>query len=290
MDKYRFIKAQLAKTNKKNDENYVITRIWNRLDNLDIKFITQQYVIRPDGKYALTDMYFPQLGIHIEIDEGHHKTNIESDKAREEDIVRVTDHEVKRIDVTKGLISIHQQIEGIVQEIKERLLKEKDKFVPWDIEKELSPQTYIERGFISLHDNVAFRTIADACNCFGHRYKAWQKGAASHVYEKDTELWFPKLFPNGTWDNSISEDGIIILERNLDEIENQRYLKGIVDGRIGTRIRPHKRIVFAKVKGPLGDIMYRFKGKYQLNINKSFKAGCIVWERLSERIKTYPSR
>ncbi len=99
----------MAKTNKKNDENYVITRIWNRLDNLDIKFITQQYVIRPDGKYALTDMYFPQLGIHIEIDEGHHKTNIESDKAREENIVRVTDHEVKRIDVTKGLISIHQQ-------------------------------------------------------------------------------------------------------------------------------------------------------------------------------------
>ncbi|MFP3589533.1 hypothetical protein SCB29_38925, partial [Paraburkholderia sp. SIMBA_055] len=85
----------------------------------------------------------PQLGIHIEIDEGHHKTNIESDKAREEDIVRVTDHEVKRIDVAKGLISIHQQIEGIVQEIKERLLKEKDKFVPWDIEKEQSPQTYI---------------------------------------------------------------------------------------------------------------------------------------------------
>ena len=45
MLKYKYIKSQLAKTNKKNDENYVITRIWNRLDNEDVKFITQQYVV-----------------------------------------------------------------------------------------------------------------------------------------------------------------------------------------------------------------------------------------------------
>ncbi|WP_193751403.1 AbaSI family restriction endonuclease [Bacillus coahuilensis] len=62
MLKYNYIKAQLAKTNKKNDENYVVTRLWNKLDNTDIKFITQQYVVRENGKYALTDMYFPQVG------------------------------------------------------------------------------------------------------------------------------------------------------------------------------------------------------------------------------------
>lgn len=59
MLKYKYIKAQIAKTNKKNDENYVITRIWHKLDNEDVKFITQQYVVRADGKYALTDMFFP---------------------------------------------------------------------------------------------------------------------------------------------------------------------------------------------------------------------------------------
>lgn len=32
MQKYNFIKKQLAKTNKKNDENYVVTRIWHLLN------------------------------------------------------------------------------------------------------------------------------------------------------------------------------------------------------------------------------------------------------------------
>ncbi|MEH7488160.1 AbaSI family restriction endonuclease, partial [Priestia megaterium] len=45
MSKYDYIKRQLAKTNKKNDENYIITRIWHLLDNYDIKINTQQYVV-----------------------------------------------------------------------------------------------------------------------------------------------------------------------------------------------------------------------------------------------------
>ena len=35
MSQYDYIKRQLAKTNKKNDENYIITRIWHLLDNYD---------------------------------------------------------------------------------------------------------------------------------------------------------------------------------------------------------------------------------------------------------------
>lgn len=41
--KKEFVLKQLAKTNKKNYENYVITRIFHLLNDLDIKFITQQY-------------------------------------------------------------------------------------------------------------------------------------------------------------------------------------------------------------------------------------------------------
>lgn len=36
------MKRQISKTNKKNDENYVITRIWYKLNNENIKFVTQQ--------------------------------------------------------------------------------------------------------------------------------------------------------------------------------------------------------------------------------------------------------
>lgn len=120
MLKYKYIKAQMAKTNKKNDENYVITRIWHKLDNEDIKFITQQYVVRADGKYALTDMYFPQLNLHIEIDEGYHQSpdQTQKDRIRERDIVSITNHEIKRIDVTKDLKRVHEQIDEVVGFIK----------------------------------------------------------------------------------------------------------------------------------------------------------------------------
>ena len=48
-----------------------------------------------------------------------------------------------------------------------------------------------------------------------------------------------------------------------------------------------KRIVFAKVKGNLGDIMYRFKGLYELNLEKTTVADCLYWERINTRILTY---
>ena len=74
MKKYHFIKKQLAKTNKKNDENYVVTRIWHLLNSADIKMITQQYIVRDTltKRYALADIYFPQINVIIEIDEPYH--------------------------------------------------------------------------------------------------------------------------------------------------------------------------------------------------------------------------
>ena len=58
MTKKEFIVRQLAKTNKKNYENYVVTGILHRLADPQVKFVTQQHITRPGGKRALTDMYF----------------------------------------------------------------------------------------------------------------------------------------------------------------------------------------------------------------------------------------
>lgn len=76
MKKYNFIKKQLSKTNKKNDENYVVSRIWHLLNNPDVKMITQQYIVRDveTKTYALADIYFPQINMIIEIDEPYHLT------------------------------------------------------------------------------------------------------------------------------------------------------------------------------------------------------------------------
>lgn len=41
----------------KKTESYVIHRIWNKLDDDRVRFVTQQKIPLPNGKYALADPY-----------------------------------------------------------------------------------------------------------------------------------------------------------------------------------------------------------------------------------------
>jgi very-short-patch-repair endonuclease len=116
MDKKEYIIRQLGRTKNKKYEVYVVSRIIHLLNNFDIKFVTQQYVTRPEGR-ALTDLFFPQVNLHIEVDEPYHKDNIENDKIREADIVNATNHEVLRVDVSKSIEDINSQIHEIVENI-----------------------------------------------------------------------------------------------------------------------------------------------------------------------------
>jgi very-short-patch-repair endonuclease len=280
MNKLEFISRQFSRAEKKRFEHYVVTRIWHLLNDLSIKFVTQQYVSRPDGR-ALTDMFFPQLHIHIEIDEGHHKKQIEWDKLREADIINATGHEILRVDVTKDIDTINNEIEQIVERIKVQKSSVQN-FKSWDIEAELNPQTYIDKGFIDLNDDCAFRTMVDAANCFGNTYKPkgiWT-GGAKHPKESGKIIWFPKLYKNGEWNNSISNDEKEI--REISEIpENARpHIDNILK-------QQFNRIVFARVKSPLGDIMYRFKGEYELDRNRTNYTDGLLWRRVSEQVKTY---
>ncbi|MYL45599.1 hypothetical protein GLV94_08060 [Virgibacillus halodenitrificans] len=52
----------------------------------------------------------------------------------------------------------------------------------------------------------------------------------------------------------------------------------------------HKRIVFAREKDNLGLMMYRFKGEYEISVQEAYKEGCLVWNRIAERVKTYPPK
>jgi len=45
MDIKEYYIKQISRTNKKNYENYVVCRILNKLDDISVKFITQQPVI-----------------------------------------------------------------------------------------------------------------------------------------------------------------------------------------------------------------------------------------------------
>jgi len=283
-DKKEYIARQLARTHNKKYENYVITRIWHRLDRLDLKLVTQQYIVRPEG-HALVDLFFPQIGIFIEVDEEHHlrEINISQDKIRERDVVSVTENQILRIDVTKSIEAINKQVDDIVSMIQKLIKQRADSFLPWNIEEEYNPQTYIKKGKISLKDNVAFKTCKDACNCFGYNYKNFQRGGTKHPFRNDTMIWFPKLYPHGEWLNEISLDGGTIREKNLDENKNPEYVKRWLSNSRDIRI------VFAQGKDSLGIMRYRFKGVFKLNREKTELEQSAIWEKISDEVDTIKS-
>lgn len=280
-DKKDYLARQLGRTHNKRYENYVITRIWHKLDRVDMKPITQQYVVRPEG-YALIDLYFPQIDLFVEVDEGHHqiKRNITADEIRERDVIGITESQFIRIDVTQGLESIHRQVDEVVAKIRKLIERESGIFVPWNMAEEYDPQTYINKGKIALKDNVAFRTCKDACNCFGYKYKNYQRGGAKHPLKDNTSIWFPKLYPHGEWLNEISIDGCTIVEKNTDDKKNSVYVKQwLNDSR-------NIRIVFAQGKDALGMMRYRFKGVFKLNKEKTASEQSAIWEKISDQVET----
>lgn len=151
------------------------------------------------------------------------------------------------------------------------------------MDAEFKAETYIERGYIDTKDNVAFKTIREACNCFGHNYKGFQRAGASHP-NPDILLWFPKLFHNGKWNNQISEDENVITERHEDDGEARLHVSMHLDTSNNLK---HQRIVFAKVRGNLGDVLYRFRGLYKLDTEESNEEKGLIWRRISTRVATY---
>ena len=279
MDKLDYIAKQFSKARNKKYEHYVVTRIWHTLNNLNVKFVTQQHVSLPNGR-ALTDMYFPQLKLHIEVDERYHQRQIAKDLQREADIIAATEDQIERIDVSKGIEAVNERIDEIIDKIRFKIEITKD-FKLWNLDVEYDPQSYIDKGFITLDDDCSFLKQVDAANCFGKTYKSLQKGGIKHPKEKGKLIWFPRLYENGRWKNSISNDEREIREIALSpDIAKKHIDKVLLEG-------IYKRIVFARVKSPLGKIMYRFKGEYQLSIEGTHYEKGLLWERIADRVKTY---
>lgn len=284
MDKKEYIKRQISRTNKKDYENYVITRIIHGINDLNVKFITQQYVKRPNGR-ALADLYFPQINYFIEIDEGHHLSQTEGDKVRDADFEDATGVKPIRIDVaTKSIEEINQQIDVVIIEIKSLITekKQKSQWMDWDLEAEMNPDTWIKKKKIHVNDKVAFKRIVDGCKCMGLNYVGYQRAGANHPFEKNTLIWFPKLYPNGIWENSFDEVNGIIIEKNIESIEKQNaHINSCLND------NRQRRIVFARVKGMLGDVQYRFRGVFELDREKTNNEIGLMWVRVSKEAKTY---
>lgn len=282
--KLDYITRMLTKISHKRLESYVIHRIWNRLDNPDIHFVFQQYVARKEGKYALADLYLPQIGVVVEINEPAHFNNQEADRIRNSEISQHAEIMVVNcynvVDgkaVACSLEELNLRTDEIVERIRQRI--DKTDFHPWKDTD--TPEKIRKRGVLRVEDNVSLNTIDDIAAIFGTKpkHKGFLRVSAVWVPAKENKelVWWPNT-SHPKWRNELSPDKLTIMEYPKMECEREGHLKYHLDKGV-------KRITFLKYTDWLGINTYRFVGVFQLNRERSLQENKCVWERISDTYK-----
>ena len=293
--KLEYMERLFAKISKKKTESYVISRIWHQLDDDRVKFVVQQYVRIDKDKYALADLYLPQLNIFIEINEPFHENNIERDKLRNEKIMDIThsalctivcgtkteDQDGKEVIHWKPLDEIHRQITEVVSLIKQRISELGENFKPWDDVSTLSVEYHRNKGYMKVEDNECLRTVDDVAAVFGTKpkHRGFLRDPGAGVpNKKGWIIWWPNT--NHTrWCNKPSPDGMYIYEYPTKEnksVTQVDHLKQWLDAPEETRV------TFLRSEDDLGFCFYRFVGVFRLNKEKSVHENKCVWERISD--------
>lgn len=285
-EKREYLIKTLSRTKRKDYENYVIGAIWHRLNNLEIKPVSQQYVKRSDGKYALLDLYFPQINVGIECDEAYHEHNIEPDKIREVNVEQALssmqtgkDFTLIRINANTDIVEFEKQINEAVNKIK--ILYVQYGCPKWSEEKD-SVKKVIDSGELSLYDNLQFSKITDIAKCFGRDYKAMQ--ASTFFINQSTLIWCPKLAieidgelkapSSAGWLNVLSEDwNTITTTVPEDKVHREKYRNPELD-----------ILIFAQSKNTLGQTTYKFLGVYGFEKSEDENKK-IVYTRKSDKYK-----
>lgn len=270
----------------KKTESYVIHRIWNKLDDDRVRFVTQQKISLPNGKYALADLYLPQLNIFVEVNEPYHDKQKDQDKYRNDSIVKLSEADQFVIECGKGtdkcewktLAEIHQQIDGCVDFIKKRIVEMGDQLKPWSMSKWLSVDYHKSKGSLSVGDKDALRTIDDICKLTGgvKRDRGFLRaGTAGLPQHPDMELWFPRVINNSSWLNEISDNRQTLYESNTkDPQKNSRHIEDAIK-------KDLQRVTFFKYKDVYGMEDYHFLGVFRIDAEASRKEGRCVWRRVS---------
>ena len=105
-----------------------------------------------------------------------------------------------------------------------------------------------------MDENVCFLNHRDVLRCFGYKGGHYQR-AIWRVPGTTKEVWFPKLYENYPWDNSISPDGMTITMKNKSEDLDAP--------------EPVEWIVFAHNKNFLGQVIYKYLGEFSLDVSMS---------------------
>ena len=301
MKKKEYITNQLKKTFGKKYENYCITRIYHQLNRTDVQIITQQLFKRDRG-IALADLYFPQINLVVEIDEKHHKVQKDDDEKRTNEIIGnklasldeviVEPIIIERIDVTKDIETINNEITKIVGIILDKIAKKGNKLGLWEVTYNM-PEFYIEKGYVNFNENVKFRKVKEVSDLFNMGYKDGSQVTFKHTGFANEYFWCPKLKLNDNdygksvpYTNEITLDGKYIYESAKEK--NVKFVNDILKD--PTQIR----FVFGYYRDSSGENMYKFRGVFELDIdttkqmieNKTYKR---VWRKTNSRfeIKKY---
>lgn len=138
-DKLGYLIRALSRTKRKDYENYVVNAIWNRLAMGDVKPVTQQLVLWPDGRRSFVDLYFPQAMIGVECDEAYHQGQRERDREREITItdvlrqIRGEDYRALHVDVSGSYEQVERSIDDCVRRIRAEIERRRqaNEFTPW---------------------------------------------------------------------------------------------------------------------------------------------------------------
>lgn len=276
--KLEYMTRLFAKISKKKTETYVISRIWHQLNDDRVKFIVQQYIRRTQDKYALADLYLPQLGIFIEINEPFHKNIAEIDEIRNEEILQVTHSKPIVIDCDNSIENIHSKISEVVQQIKQAIIKQGDNFIPWDGGSTLSVEYHCKKGYLKVDESEYVRTIDEAFAIFGARakHRGFLRVAGASIPNKENEIvWCPNSV-HRIWCNELSENGLEIREHNkMDGQTRKAHIEKYMSSN-------QRRVTFFREEDELGFRFYRFVGVFELNKEKTEKENKCVWERISD--------
>lgn len=305
INKTNYILKSLQKISHKQWELFVISRIIHKMDDPEIEFVTQQLVRLRNNKRALTDLYFPQFGIHLEIDERQHFENnsglndefeyIADDIMRENDIVQITGREVHRIRVCDFLGNQktdldYRHVGNLVDNFVDVIMAEKQKklaeglFEPWNFEARYDPQRIIDKGKFCIADNVLLRLQVDAMRLFGFTGKGWQRGVWKVPDGSGDMVWFPRLYPHGMWHNELIEGGTVIYQR----ARNEEGIASIKKQRRDNEKSPKRRfIVFAKGEDALGTKLLRYVGVFKADLAGSTDEA-VKFELVQDEIKIRP--
>lgn len=303
-----YLAKTLSRTKRKDYENYVVNAIWNRIADSRLVPVSQQYVKDANGSYYFIDLYFPQLKIGIECDEGYHASHEQRihDAEREATIIDImkqvdgSDYMALHVDVTQTFEKVEEQINAHVITIKKRIeeLNIQDGWQSttnevkhgWTAEVSDIEEYFKDRDYITVEDNIVFPQNKDVYNIIlGQNFKGslansgepWKKLHTQYGYEEGTFPWFPQLTvqkpTSSGYFNILSKDGTEIYEYLKDPTENmKRKSEGKYIGK--------KRVVFTKAKDPLTGIDgYRFVGFF---IGDHYdENGTITYKRIDDKFK-----